>query len=163
MTSVAMRLVSIATVMLATAVIATPVHAETCVNAMPAAARDVRGYTFEGEILSIRLRPVEEPGMPRASDVTIAISKVYANPTDRPLEEPLRQGQTIEIHSNACDGIRQRRLESQLQGLDQHPEPLQRINVEHGGLERGRIDASPARPTRLSLSRGLVYGGPASR
>jgi hypothetical protein len=106
MASVVMRVVTAATIALGAAtVIATPTHAETCLNAMPSAARDVRGYTFGGKVLSITLGPVVEPGMPRLSDVTIAVSKVHANPTDRPLEDPLRDGQTIEIHSNACDGF----------------------------------------------------------
>ncbi len=106
MTSIVMRLAAVATTIVATAAVITiPVHAETCVHAMPAAARDVRGYTFEGTILSIRLGPIQEAGMPRTSDVKIAISRVHANPTDRPLEAPLSGGQTIEVHSNACDGF----------------------------------------------------------
>lgn len=106
MASGVMRLVAAATVALgAVIVITSSAHAETCVNAMPFAARDVRGYTFEGEILSITLEPENEPGMPRSSNVRIAVWKVHANPTDRPSEEPVREGQTIEIHSNACDGI----------------------------------------------------------
>lgn len=84
---------------------AIPAHAETCVNAMPSAATDVRGYAFEGEVLSITLGPEIEPGMPRLSDVRVAVSKVHANPTDRLREDPIRAGDTIEIHSNACDGF----------------------------------------------------------
>jgi hypothetical protein len=85
--------------------IAIPAQAETCVNAMPSAARDVSGDTFEGEILSITPGPEIEPGMPRLSDVRVAISKVYADASHRPEDDLIREGETIQIHSNACDGF----------------------------------------------------------
>lgn len=100
------RLLVAATVAFGGAIMsATPALAETCVNAMPLDATDVRGYTFEGEVLSIILGPEIETGMPRLSDVRIAVSKVHANPADRPKEDPIRAGEIIEIHSNACDGF----------------------------------------------------------
>ncbi len=106
MTRDTVRLVVVATLALGGAILlATPARAETCVNAMPMAARDVRGYTFEGEILSITPGPEIEPGMPRDSDVSIAVSTVHANPTDRPQEAPMRAGDVIDIPSDACDGF----------------------------------------------------------
>ena len=73
---------------------AVPASAEFCRPAMPDHAADVRGATFDALVVSIE----DETDL---TWVTLAVSTVWADGDDA----RLRDGATIRLPSNACDGF----------------------------------------------------------
>jgi hypothetical protein len=71
--------------------------AEFCRPLMPDHARDVKGYTFEAQVVLIRTEGVNPP----LTYISMAVSKVYANRDSN----RLAKGRTVKLYSNLCDGF----------------------------------------------------------
>lgn len=80
--------------------LATPTvaRAEYCRDTMPDHPDDASGFTFRAQVAGIRTEPRQSP----MTFITFDVTRVYAN-AGRP---DLRPGRSIEVYSNACDGMK---------------------------------------------------------